>query len=87
MYLGDAETECVRVEKKDLVREAERGGRRRKEDKEDFVESQEMQGRAWKERERKGRETVEKSKYKWRVWLIEPDTELEIWLFNRVGED
>lgn len=30
------------------------GGRQRKEDKEDFVESQEVEGRAWKERGRKG---------------------------------
>lgn len=52
---GDTET-------KDRIRDREterEGGRRRKDDKEDFVESREVEGRPWNERERKGREKVE----------------------------
>lgn len=54
-HLGDAETKDRLTD-----REAEReGGRRRKEDKEDLVESREVEGRPRNERERKGREKVE----------------------------
>lgn len=61
---GDTETDRVRVKKKEKRKTEREGGRRCKEDKEDFVESQEVEGRAWKERGRLGWENVGESKYK-----------------------